>query len=62
MSTSYGNVRVGIPEGTVALVDATAASGEVRNELTPSATRPDGGTVLQLSASTGYGSVTIARG
>ncbi len=62
VSTSYGNVRVGIPEGTVALVDATATSGEVRNELAPSATRPEGGTVLQLRASTRFGTVTIARG
>ena len=62
VSTSHGNVRVGIPEGTVAHVDARATVGGVRNELTPSAARPEGEKVLELSASTGFGTVTIARG
>lgn len=61
LTTSYGSVEVGVPEGTGAWLDVSSRHGTVRNELRP-AEGPSGDTATaQIHASTGYGDVVVRR-
>jgi DUF4097 and DUF4098 domain-containing protein YvlB len=61
LATSYGKVEAGIREGTPAWLDLDAASGKVRNLLTPS-DAPDGGEEpLRIRARTSYGDIVVRR-
>lgn len=61
LTTSYGSIEVGVPEGTAAWLDIASDHGSVRNEL-----RPVEGPVVdemtaQITAGTGYGDVLVRR-
>jgi hypothetical protein len=61
LATSYGKVEAGIREGTPAWLDLEAASGKVRNLLTPS-DAPDGSEEpLRIRARTSYGDIVVRR-
>ena len=61
LATSYGKVEAGIREGTPAWLDLEAASGKVRNLLTPS-DAPDGSEEpLRVRARTSYGDIVVRR-
>jgi DUF4097 and DUF4098 domain-containing protein YvlB len=61
LATSYGKVEAGIREGTAAWLDLEAASGKVRNLLTPS-DAPDGSDEpLRIRARTSYGDIVVRR-
>jgi len=61
LETAFGEVEVGIREGTAAWIDATSGFGAVRSELTasdkPSATEES----VEVRARTGYGDIAIRR-
>lgn len=61
LTTSYSNIEVGIPEGTAALLDVSTDHGRIRNELTPSGSPGEEDDRVELTARTGYGSVTVRR-
>lgn len=61
LSTSYGDVEVGVRAGTATFLDVTSDYGRLRNELTPSGERPDSGETLTVRARTSYGGITIRR-
>ena len=61
LATSYGKVEAGVREGTPAWLDLEAASGKVRNLLTPS-DAPDGAEEpLRVRARTSYGDIVVRR-
>jgi DUF4097 and DUF4098 domain-containing protein YvlB len=61
LATSYGKVEAGVREGTPAWLDLDAASGKVRNLLTPS-DAPDGAEEpLRIRARTSYGDIVVRR-
>jgi hypothetical protein len=61
LTTSYGSIEVGVPEGTAAWLDIASEHGNLRNELVPT----DGPVVdeatAEIHASTGYGDVIVRR-
>lgn len=61
LTTSYGSIEVGVPDGTAAWLDVTSQHGSVRNLLTPTAGPVDGGATAEVRASTGYGDVIVRR-
>ena len=61
LTTTYADLEIGIPEGTAARLDVTTEWGRIRNELTRSAAPPKAVETLEVTARSGYGSVTIRR-
>lgn len=61
LTTTSGDVRLGVPEGTVAHLSINTLSGAVRNELPVEDSAPDTGAQLRISARTLSGDVTIGR-
>jgi DUF4097 and DUF4098 domain-containing protein YvlB len=61
LETAYGTVEAGIREGTAAWLDATSASGHVRNLLTPSDGPAESEDSLRVRARTSYGNIVIRR-
>ena len=61
LSTSYGSIEVGVPQGTVAWLDLTSRHGTVRNQLPPTDAPVDGQPVVEVRAGTGYGDVLVRR-
>lgn len=61
LTTSYGAIEVGVPEGTAALLDATSKNGAVRNHLSATAGPADGEATAEVHASTSYGDVVVRR-
>lgn len=61
LSTSYGSIEVGVPEGTAAFLDVSSEHGTVRNQLTPTEGPVDDETTAEIHASTGYGDVIVRR-
>jgi hypothetical protein len=61
LSTSYGDVEVGVRTGTATFLDLNTNYGRVRNELEQSAERPDSEQTLTLRARTSYGAITVRR-
>ena len=62
LATAYGEVEAGVREGTAAWLDLEAASGQVRNLLTP--LRGPGGRseeTVEIRARTSYGDIVIRR-
>jgi hypothetical protein len=61
LTTSYGSVEVGVPEGTVALLDLQSKSGAIRNRLQPIEGPLGAESTAEIHASTGYGDVIVRR-
>ncbi|OLT53416.1 DUF4097 family beta strand repeat-containing protein [Cellulosimicrobium sp. CUA-896] len=61
LTTSYGSIEVGVPEGTAAWLDVASEHGTVRNQLTPTEGPVDDETTAEIHASTGYGDVVVRR-
>jgi DUF4097 and DUF4098 domain-containing protein YvlB len=57
--TGSGDVVVGIAEGTAALLDVMAATGDVRSNLTATETPTDGEQTVEVSIMTGSGDVVL---
>jgi hypothetical protein len=61
LSTSYGSIDVGVPEGTAAWLDVGSEHGVVRNLLTPADGPAEDQATAEIRASTGYGHVIVRR-
>ncbi|GEL94849.1 DUF4097 family beta strand repeat-containing protein [Cellulomonas composti] len=61
LTSSYGSIEVGVPEGTAAWLDVTSEHGTVRNRLTPGEGPVDDEATAEIHASTGYGNVVVGR-
>lgn len=61
LTTSYGSIEVGVPEGTAAFLDASSEHGSVRNHLTPTEGPVEDESTAEIHASTGYGDVVVRR-
>lgn len=61
MATSYGQVEIGIREGTAALLDVASRFGSVRNSLTPSVGPGVAEQTVQVRARTSFGDIVIRR-
>jgi hypothetical protein len=62
LTTSYGSVEVGVPEGTAAWLDVSSQHGAVRNLLRPTGGPVDGDeATAELYVRTGYGDVVVRR-
>ena len=61
LTTSYGSIDVGVPEGTAAFLDIASEHGAVRNQLTPTDGPVDDEATAEIHASTGYGDVVVRR-
>ncbi len=61
METAYGDLGVGIPEGTAAWLDVSTQYGKVRNALTASTGPGESTETVEVRARTSYGDVHIHR-
>jgi len=61
LTTSYGSVEVGVPEGTAALLDASSKNGAVRNHLSASAGPVADEAIAEVHATTGWGDIVVRR-
>lgn len=61
LTTSYGSIEVGVPEGTAAWLDVSSQHGSVRNQLTPTGGPVDDESTAEIHAGTGYGDVIVRR-
>ncbi|WP_277209053.1 DUF4097 family beta strand repeat-containing protein [Isoptericola croceus] len=61
LSTSFGSIEVGVPEGTVAHLDIASERGAVRNQLTPTEGPVEDEATAEISATTGFGDVVVHR-
>ena len=59
--TGFGQIEVGIPDGTAAWLDLSTGYGEVRNGLDRSGPPEPGEESVEVRAHSGYGDITIAR-
>ncbi len=61
LTTSFGSIEVGVPEGTAAWLDVGSQHGSVRNRLTPAAGPVEDDATAEVRARTGYGDVIVRR-
>ncbi|WP_114854459.1 DUF4097 family beta strand repeat-containing protein [Brachybacterium sp. YJGR34] len=61
LTTSFGALEAGIPEGTAAYLDLSTENGTVRNLLTPAEGPVDDEPTAQIQASTRYGDIIVRR-
>jgi hypothetical protein len=61
LESSYGELEVGIPEGTAAWLDVSSQHGSVRNDLTGAAAPTEGTPTVQVRARSNWGDVVIRR-
>ncbi|GAA2453477.1 DUF4097 family beta strand repeat-containing protein [Actinomadura vinacea] len=61
LETRFGELEVGIPEGTAAWLDVGAEHGSVRSDLETSDDPPKAGETVEVRARTGWGDVLIHR-
>jgi DUF4097 and DUF4098 domain-containing protein YvlB len=59
--TGYGEIQVGIPEGTAAWLDLSTGYGQVHNGLDRTGPPEPGEESVQVRAHSGYGDITINR-
>jgi hypothetical protein len=59
--TGYGEIQVGIPEGTAAWLDLSTGYGQVHNGLDRSGPPEPGEESVEVRAHSGYGDITINR-
>lgn len=61
LATSYGDITVGVSEGTAAWLDAGSTTGPVRSELNASDAPTEGDDTVEIRARTQYGEIVIRR-
>ncbi|MCK9794416.1 DUF4097 domain-containing protein [Isoptericola sp. 4D.3] len=61
LTSSFGSIEVGVPEGTAAYLDVASENGSVRNLLTPTEGPVDDEATAEIHASTGFGDVVVRR-
>ena len=61
LTTSFGSIEVGVPEGTAAYLDVASEHGSVRNHLTPTEGPVADEATAEIHASTGFGDVVVRR-
>lgn len=61
LTTSYGTIEVGVPEGTAAWLDLSSEHGTARNQLLPTDGPSGDQPTAEIRASTGYGDVLVRR-
>ena len=61
LTTSFGSIEVGVPEGTAAWLDVASEHGTVRNHLTPTEGPVENEATAEIHASTGFGDVVVRR-
>jgi hypothetical protein len=61
LTTSYGDIEVGVPEGTAARLDVETGHGRIRNDLTSTDGPPGDLDLLTVVARTSYGQIAIRR-
>ncbi|UZN02175.1 DUF4097 family beta strand repeat-containing protein [Cellulomonas sp. S1-8] len=61
LTTSYGSIEVGVPQGTAAWLDVASKHGTVRTDLTPGDGPADDDATVEIHAGTGYGNVLVRR-
>jgi DUF4097 and DUF4098 domain-containing protein YvlB len=61
LTSSYGTIEVGVPEGVAAWLDVTSEHGSVRNQLTPTEGPVDDEATAEVHAATGYGDIIVRR-
>jgi hypothetical protein len=61
LDTSYGQLEVGVPEGTAAWLDVNSQTGSVRSELRESDSPDEGDQTVEIRAHNHYGDVLIRR-
>ena len=59
--TGYGEIQVGIPDGTAAWLDLSTGYGQVHNGLDRSGPPQPGESSVEVRAHSGYGDITINR-
>lgn len=61
LATSYGDITVGVAEGTAAWLDAKSTTGPVRSELATSGAPSEGDETVEIRARTQYGEILVRR-
>lgn len=61
LATSYGNLTVGVHEGTAAWLDVSSKTGRVRSELNASDAPGEADETVQIRAHTQYGDILVRR-
>jgi len=61
LTSSFGSIEVGVPEGTAAYLDVASENGSVRNHLTPTEGPVEDESTAEIHASTGFGDVVVRR-
>jgi hypothetical protein len=61
MHTAFGDLEVGVREGTAVWLDVSAAAGNVRSELEASDRPAPGDQTIEVRGRTGFGNVVIRR-
>lgn len=61
LTTSYGDVEVGVADGTTTFLELRSDHGRVRNELHRADDPPESSEFLKVRAQTAYGDITIRR-
>jgi hypothetical protein len=59
--TGFGQIEIGIRDGTAAFLDLGTGYGQVRNDLDRSGPPGPGETTVEVRANSGYGDITINR-
>jgi hypothetical protein len=59
--TGFGQIEIGIPDGTAAWLDLGTGYGQVRNDLDRSGPPGPGEATVEVRAKSGYGDITINR-
>jgi DUF4097 and DUF4098 domain-containing protein YvlB len=59
--TGFGEIEVGVPDGTAAWLDLGTGYGQVRNDLDRSGPPGPGEATVEVRAKSGYGDITINR-
>lgn len=59
--TSYGQLEIGVAQGTAAWLDVEARHGVVRSELEQAEGPSDGEHTVEIRATTGYGDILLRR-
>ncbi len=59
--SSYGEIEIGIHDGTAAWLDVESTNGKFRNELTPSTVPGSDDDTVSVRARTSYGDIIVTR-
>jgi hypothetical protein len=61
LSTAFGSIELGVPEGVAAFVDVTSEHGTVRNQLRLTDGPVEDDATAEIHASTSYGDIIVRR-